>query len=75
MPSYKIFSVFKITPEGDASEILVPVSVKAPDSLTRTQLFTSLFQISAHTLQAEQRIVQNDHEHVVSFPHPGQIVH
>lgn len=44
-----------MSPEEDVGEILVPVSIKAPTSLTGTQPPTSLFQVIAQTLDAEQK--------------------
>lgn len=53
-------------------EILVPVSFKAPPSLTRTWRSTSLFQVSAQIPEAEQRtfklLFKINMEHMVSFP-------
>lgn len=68
-----------MTPEGVAGEILVPVSVKAPTSLTRTWPSTSLFQISVQALEAERRtfklLFKMKMEHVVSFlPTQGSLL-
>lgn len=42
-------------PEEDVDEILVPVSIKAPNSLPRAWSPISVFQMIAQTLAAEQK--------------------